>query len=88
METSGQSELAVIDRFEGAIAVLLVGSAQRVVDVPRERLPVGVEAGQWLQVQLEGDVVMHAAPDRDATEDARQRIQEKLARLRRGDHLR
>jgi hypothetical protein len=79
--------MAVIDRFEGDIAVLLVGSAQRIVDVPREHLPPGVEAGQWLRVQLDGDVLMHAAPDADATEDARQRIQEKLARLRRGDHL-
>jgi hypothetical protein len=87
MERSGQSEMAVIDRFEGDIAVLLVGSAQRMVDVPRERLPPGAEAGQWLQVQLEGEVVMQAVPDREATEEARQRIQEKLGRLRRGDHL-
>jgi Protein of unknown function (DUF3006) len=88
METSGQTESAVIDRFEGRVAVLLVGTDQRVMDVPRDRLPAGVRAGQWLRVQLNGDALIHAELDADATEAARQRIQDKLARLRRGDHLR
>ena len=88
METTPQTETAVIDRFEGAIAVLLVVNDQRVVDVPRDRLPPDVEAGQWLQVQFDGDALIQASVDADATEAARQRINDKLARLRRGDHLR
>ena len=88
METSGQTESAVIDRFEGHLAVLLVGTDRRIVDVPRDRLPSGVQAGQWLRVQLDADALLHAELDMDATETARQRIQDKLTRLRRGDHLR
>jgi hypothetical protein len=87
MEPSSQTEAAVIDRFEGDIAVLLVGEAQRVVDVPREQLPSEVRAGQWLRVQLRGERLLHAELDADATDAARRRIQDKLARLRRGEHL-
>jgi hypothetical protein len=87
METSGQTESAVIDRFERRIAVLRVKTNQRIVNVPRDRLPSGVQAGQWMRVQFDGDVLLHAELDGDATEAARQRIQDKLSRLRRGDHL-
>jgi hypothetical protein len=73
---------AVIDRVEGDMAVLLVGTAQRPIDVPINRLPPDTQAGQWLRVQLDGDRVVHVDVDLDATGAARQRIQEKLARLR------
>jgi hypothetical protein len=88
MENTPETESAVIDRFEGQSAVLLVGSEQRVVDVPRDRLPSGVQPGQWLRIQLNGETLVQVIVDADATETARRRIEEKLARLRRGDHLR
>jgi hypothetical protein len=88
MENTSETERAVIDRFEGQSAVLLVGSEQRVVDVPRDRLPPDVQPGQWLQIRLDGKALIEATVDADATEAARRRIAEKLARLRRGDHLR
>jgi hypothetical protein len=88
MESMSEAENAVIDRFEGQSAVLLGGIEQRVVDVPRDRLPSGVQPGQRLRIRLDGNALIEATVDTDATEAARRRIEEKLARLRRGDHLR
>lgn len=80
-------ERAVVDRFEGPYAVLLIGEARRPMDVPRQQLPPRTREGTWLHVQLVDDQIVAAEIDDDATEAARLRIQEKLARLRRGDHL-
>jgi hypothetical protein len=88
METTEPTEMAVIDRFEGQMAVLLIGTRQRVLDVPRELLPPDAQVGSWLRVQLQHDQLIHAELDTAVTDAAQQRIQEKLARLRRGDHLR
>lgn len=80
-------EKAVIDRFEDGFAVLLVGETNRLVNVPRKRLPKGVKEGTWLKVELEGDLLASAEIDAEETENAKKRIAEKLERLRRGDHL-
>ena len=77
---------AVIDRFEGDKAVLLVGEEEDRLIVPRSLLPSGVKEGDWLQVEVEDDRVLSAVIDEDETAQAKQRIAEKLARLRRGDH--
>ena len=79
-------EHAAIDRFEGEWAVLLVGPEGRVVNVPRARLPKRAHEGQWLRVTLQGDVVVAAELDHAETQRRRQRILEKLERLRRGEH--
>jgi hypothetical protein len=80
-------EQAVIDRFEGAYAVLLVGAAQQPLDVPRQQLPRAARSGDWLQITLVEGALIAAQLDPAATEAARRRIQAKLERLRRGDHL-
>ena len=80
-------QTAVIDRFEGALAVLLVGTERQVVDVPRAVLPAGVREGMWLKVEMDDGRLKWAELDERATDAARQRIQAKLDRLRRGDHL-
>jgi hypothetical protein len=80
-------EQAVIDRFEGRYAVLLVGDDQRPLNVPKRLLPRDAREGQWLRVELDGEQVVRVEIDEAATEVARRRIQEKLERLRRGDHL-
>jgi hypothetical protein len=79
----------VIDRFEGSIAVLTVGEGEttRTVNVPKKALPKRVKEGTWLQVELDGDRVVSATVDEEETARARQRIMEKLERLRRGEHL-
>jgi hypothetical protein len=77
---------AVIDRFEGDKAVLLVGEEEAKLIVPRASLPSGVKEGQWLQVDVEDDRVLTATIDEDETARAKERIADKLARLRQGEH--
>jgi hypothetical protein len=81
------SEKAVIDRFEGELAVLLVGEEQRLVNVPMTSLPEDATEGAWLQVELDGNSLVGAEIDVAQTERARQRVMEKLERLRRGEQL-
>jgi hypothetical protein len=77
---------AVIDRFEGDKAVILVGEEEEKLIVPRASLPPGAKEGQWLQVDVEDDRVLSVALDEDETAKAKKRIAEKLARLRRGEN--
>jgi hypothetical protein len=81
------SEKAVIDRFEGNLAVLLIGDGARRLVVRREELPQGAREGHWLQVEVEGEQLLSAALDEAETARTKDRIAEKLARLRRGEHL-
>ena len=78
---------AVIDRFEGDQAVLLVGDAERQLVVLRRTLPKGAKEGHWLRVEIDGAALLSATIDEEETARARQRIAEKLERLRRGGHL-
>jgi hypothetical protein len=78
---------AVIDRFEGELAVLLIGPERRVLDLPRAMLPAGAREGSYVTIELAGDQLQQIALDEQATAAARQRVQDKLARLRRGEHL-
>jgi len=81
---------AVIDRFEGRWAVLLLGDDEKPVSVPRKALPRRVQAGQWLNVQLagqEGDEVVSAKVDPEETARMKKRIMDKLALLRSGAYL-
>ncbi|HKP52333.1 MAG TPA: DUF3006 domain-containing protein [Chloroflexia bacterium] len=80
-------EKAVIDRFEGEWAVLLVGDIGRVVNVPRLSVPGKAREGDWLHVEVEGDELISAVLDKEETRRVRKRIEEKLRRLRRGEHL-
>nr|WP_044200721.1 DUF3006 domain-containing protein [Oscillochloris trichoides] len=77
---------AVIDRYEGRLAVLLVGPQQEQYDVPRKQLPRHARPGTWLRIVLNGAEVVVAEIDAEATAAAQARIAEKLARLRRGEH--
>ena len=77
-------EKAVIDRFEGDLAVLLVGDRERQLVVPIKSLPAGVKEGQWLEVELAGDRLVSAIIDEEETSKVKARIAEKLARLRKG----
>ena len=81
---------AVIDRFEGKWAVLLVGDDEKSVSVRKSALPRRVQAGQWLNVQLsgeEGDEVVSAKVDPEETARMRKRIMDKLALLRSASYL-
>jgi hypothetical protein len=77
---------AVVDRFEGKYAVVLIGDVS--IQVLRTALPKSVREGDHLQIELDGETVTRVERDEQATQEARQRIQDKLDRLRRGEHLR
>jgi hypothetical protein len=77
---------AVIDRFEGEYAILIVGDDEQRLNVPRKLLPEKAKEGHWLQVEILDGQVSNITLDEQETEKARQRIAEKLARLRRGDY--
>jgi len=83
------TEKAAIDRFEEKMVVLIIGEgeAERQVIVPKKSLPRGVREGTWLQVEMDADRVVSAVIDTEETMRAKQRILDKLERLRRGEHL-
>jgi hypothetical protein len=74
---------AVIDRFEGDKAVLLVGDEQDRLVVLKNFLPKGVKEGDWLKVDAEDDRILSATIDKDETAAVKKRISEKLEQLRR-----
>ncbi len=78
---------AVIDRFEGDKAVLLVGEEEDKIIVTKASLPSGAKEGEWLQVEVEDDRVLSAIIDEAETAEAKERITKKLATLRRGGQL-
>ncbi|MBI2842554.1 MAG: DUF3006 domain-containing protein [Armatimonadetes bacterium] len=68
---------AVVDRIEGAMAVLLVGEDQFRVVIPYKLMPEGTEEGSVLSIQMEIDSA--------ATEDAKRRVRNLINRLSRGE---
>ena len=77
---------AVIDRFEGNKAVLLVGEEQDRLIVLKSLLPRGVKEGDWLKVDVKDDRVLSVTNDPKGTIAAKKRIEDKLSRLKRGEH--
>lgn len=73
---------AIIDRFEGNSAVLLVGDEQDRLVVDKCILPTGAKEGDWLKVDMKDDRVFSATADPIGTADAKKRIQDKLSKLR------
>jgi hypothetical protein len=56
-------QLAVVDRFEGELAVLLVGDERQPFDVRRSHLPPGTREGQWLRVEISGGQLLGVSWD-------------------------
>jgi len=77
----------VIDRFEGAFAVLILGEDNDRLQVPRASLPAEAKEGDWLQVEFQDETVISAVIDSQEATDAKKRIADKLALLRSGAHL-
>lgn len=77
----------VIDRFEGDWAVIQLSDEQETRNIPRKVLPRRAKEGDYLLLEMENEQIIHVQIDSEATEKARKRIQDKLDRLRRGDHL-
>lgn len=77
---------AVIDRFEGMFAVIVLEDDRR-FSIPRKELPKGAKEGNWLQVEVMADEIKSITLDLAETQSAKKRIAEKLERLRKGEHL-
>jgi hypothetical protein len=86
-ETTIQS--AVIDRYEGQFAVVFFDDdPDTPVDIARYHLPRRKpKDGTYLKIERRGDEIVSIIIDKEATKAARKRIQDKLDRLRRGEHL-
>jgi hypothetical protein len=67
---------AVVDRFEGDKAVLLLGEEERAAAWPRSALPAGAREGDVLWVELSID----AAATRAAKEEAEALLRQLLDR--------
>ena len=74
---------AVVDRFEGDKAVILVGQEQEQLVVDRRQLPAGTREGHWLCTEVRDDVLISAELDEEETARAKARIAAKLDTLRR-----
>jgi len=81
---------AVFERVtDNQLAVLLVGSEQRELHVPIDRLPRGAQPGHWLQVTISGQELVKATIDAEQTERVAAHISNQLDLLRkRGSRLR
>lgn len=77
---------AVIDRFENKFSVLILGEDEQQLNVPKSLLPQGSKEGSWLQVEIKNGELVSAVLDTEETENAKQRIADKLAKLRSGTH--
>jgi len=85
--TNKQTLKGVIDRFEGDLAVVQIADEIEPRNVLRKLLPRRAKEGDYLQLKIENGNIIQAKIDQDATQAAQKRIQDKLERLRRGEHL-
>src|SRR5688572_8246291 len=80
---------AVIDRYEEQFAVVFFADdPETPVNIARHHLPRRKPRdGTYLKIERRGDEIVSISVDKAATKAARKRIQEKLERFRRGEHL-
>lgn len=78
---------AVIDRVESEQVVVVFEGEAEPVNIPLAALPDGVREGDSLLIEMQDGEVVRVEIDADAKAEAEKRIQAKLERLQRGDHL-
>jgi len=71
---------AVVDRFEGNKAVLLIDEKPKTF--LKTELPENVKEGDWLLVEIEGGKLIHAEVDKVEKGRMKIIIEEKMAKLR------
>lgn len=57
---------AYVDRFEGALAVLLVGEDEKKVNFPKKYLPDDVGEGDYIKLAIERDAERTAEAEAEA----------------------
>ncbi|MCX6056551.1 MAG: DUF3006 domain-containing protein [Chloroflexi bacterium] len=75
---------AVIDRFEGDYAILVIGEEERQINVLRSLLPKEAKEGHWLSLDIVGGEPHNIVIDEHETDQVKKRIADKMAALRRG----
>jgi hypothetical protein len=78
---------AVINRFEEDWAVVMLDGQPEPIHLHRNDLPRAARAGDHLQIELNNGRVTSVYVDEAANQEVLARIQAKIERLRRGDHL-
>jgi hypothetical protein len=73
-QATGDALRAVVDRFEGELAVVLVGPEEAELVMARQHLPVGATEGAILRLRFEWD--------RAETEALREQMRRRLERLK------
>ena len=76
---------AVIDHFEGDLAVLILLDEYQRLNIPIMQLPFKAKEGSWLTLDLVGGQPCNIKLYKQETESIRERIAAKLANLRKGD---
>jgi hypothetical protein len=73
---------AVIDRFEGNLAVIVLETNDKQMIYLKNNLPIGVKEGDWLLIEIQGDEIIKINIDIQAKENAKRRITRKMEKLR------
>jgi hypothetical protein len=76
---------AVIDHFEGALAVIILTDGNKRLHVPREILPGKAREGSLLTLDIIGGEPRNIKFDPQQTETSRERVAAKLTELRKGN---
>ena len=77
----------VVDRIEGEWAVVLLQGEGKSVNIRLADLPPGVKEGDYLRIERQDNKIVQVEVDLEAKAEAEKRIQAKLERIRRNDHL-
>lgn len=78
---------AVLDRFEAQMAVFILDETDAPLSCPLSKLPPDISEGDYVLLSIKDGNIQEIAYDKDTTEAARKRIQDKLERQRRDDNL-
>lgn len=78
---------AVVDRVETEQAVVIFEGEREPIHIPLAALTEGVREGDYLLIEMQDGEVVRTEIDADGKAEAERRIQAKLERLRKGDHL-
>ncbi len=66
-------EKAVLDHFDGTLAVLLIGKKSRRVNLPMQLLPAQAKEGTRLKVEFDGSEIVKITIDTEETGEAKTR---------------
>lgn len=78
----------VIDRIEAEWAIIDLSDMSEPLSVRREQIAPDAQEGDHIKLWIEDNQITRVTRDEEAIYAARTRIEAKLERLRRGEHLR